>query len=342
VFPVGSCRSDPKFSFTRTDKGVIVDADQRAEQQTRVADLINDVSATTLAQDYILGEMRHFFRGANPEEFIDNLLSKINSSVLSLPNITRISQKFVASQSSGGTEHPFCLMYNLGLIGYVKDGAAGIGQRQIFMKPYEFNWQFEHILPVDPKTIYLVHPALHQLIKKKNYRFKYNRVRIGDGFPWTEYEVKTVEREKIKIFISYSHADAVAVERIAEYMDDSLNEKSVIHDIWLDKWKIRSGPGFLDQIAQGLRDSDYLILACSENSLKSPAVEIEWKTKFAQKFRDGQDRIFPILLRDTPVDDLPEYLNGIHAYRIENEDAKLITQLVDDILFWRDQTELSS
>ena len=323
-----------EISNSRRERGIIRDRQKVKKQQRIVANIVNRVSADDLAYDYLRSEMRLFFHNDDPDNFIENLISKINSSVLSLPNITRISDRFIAEHSWAGTHHPFCLLYNLGLLGYVDRNASSTDRQQIFKKPYEFDWNYENILPLNPHTYYLIHPSLHHLIQKKNYRFNFNKVGIGDGLLWGEKEEARVEREKIRIFISYSHDDADRVVKISECIEDHLNNKAIIHDIWLDIWKMKSGKWVQDQIFDGLHESDFLIFIVSQNSLGSEAVALEWKTKFSKKLKSGEDTIFPFIIDNTPFDQLPKFLEAIYCYKYDNNQEK-ITNLIDDILFWK-------
>ena len=323
-----------EISNSRKSRGRVTDNKEKKMLQKKIADIVNRVSATDLAYEYLRSEMRLFFQDDDPECFIDNLISKINSTVLSLSNVKRIAEHFASDPNWSGTKHPFCLLFNLGLFGYVADNASSTGKRQIFKRPYEFDWNYENILPVDPSTYYLIHPSLHHLIQKKNYRFNFNKVKIGNGLSWTKKNDKRMQQEKIKIFISYSHADWQYVDKIIETIEEYLNRKSILHDIWLDRWKMRSGKWMQDQILVGLEDSDFLIFIISMNSLGSNAVAVEWKTKFAKKISKGEDSIFPFLIDDTPYEDLPEFLKQIYSYRYENDRDKII-KLVEDILFWK-------
>ena len=322
-----------EISSTRKDRGLVTDKKKKKILLKKITDIVNCNSADQ-AYDYLRSDMRLFFQKDDPECFINSLISKINSSVLSLSNIKRISERFVSDPNWCGTKHPFCLLFNLGLFGYVADNASSTEKKQIFKKPYEFDWNYENILPIDPNTYYLIHPSLHHLIQKKNYRFNFNKVKIGNGSCWTKRNEKRIQQEKIKVFISYSHADLQYVDKIVEQIEEYLNLKSIMHDIWLDRWKMRSGKWIQDQIVVGLKDSDSLILIISRNSLGSNAVAVEWKTKFDSKITRGEDTVFPFIIDDTPYESLPEFLKQIYSFRHENNRDNVI-KLVEDILFWK-------
>lgn len=323
-----------KISTARQDRGLVAESAKNKQHQKLIAGIVNEESSV-LARTYLEMEMSPFYKGDVPQTYISGVLGRIGSTVLSLANLTRISEKFLDGGWTG-TTHPFCLLYNFGMLGYVAKTPQGTGQKQAFKKPYQFDWNYDHVLPKDPSTYFLIHPSIHHLIQTKNYGFKFNHVRIGDGLPWGKAEVAQVQAEKIRIFISYSHGNADMVENIAEVIEEYFNEKSVIHDIWFDKWKMRSGKWFQDQMSIGLAQSDYLILMVSKQSIGSNPVAVEWKSKFAKKLSAGEDTVFPFILDDTPYSELPDYLSHIHCYRYEGNRDKIV-RLADDILFWKEE-----
>ena len=321
-----------EISNSRSDRGIITDDKRRKKHTRKIADIVNRISAKE-AYEYIRSQMRPFFRGDDPQVFLNNLLSKINSSVLTLSNIKRISEKFSNEQQTIRTKHPFCILYNLCLLGVVTRSPSSTKKIQVFKKPYEFDWNHENVLPLNPDSYYLIHPSLHYLIQDKNYKFNFNKVRIGDGITWTKTFDKRIEKEKVKLFISYSHNDWDEVSYIVKQIEDYLLDKSILHDIWLDRWSMKGGRWIQDQIVDGLTNSDFLIFMVSRNSLGSKPVAVEWKSKFKQKFSEGEDSIFPFIIDDTKFDELPEFLTNIFSYRYEDKSS--IKRLVDDILFWK-------
>ena len=58
-------------------------------------------------------------------------------------------------------------------------------------------------------------------------------MKISNGFSWTKKNDKRIQQEKVKVFISYSHVDWHYVNKIVETIEEYLNLKSILHDIWL-------------------------------------------------------------------------------------------------------------
>lgn len=322
-----------ELSALRASRKIALDVKERKKLQHRITEMINRVSASNLAFEHLRSEMRMFFGKVDPEIFMDEFLSKINSSVLSLSNLKSVLKRYIGNSVGLNLEHPFCLLYNLGLLGYVNFDATGVNLRQMFRKPYQYVWNHDQIIPINPNTYYLIHPSLHDLIQKKNCHFKYSNVCVGDGLKWTKTDDSKIKKEMIRIFISYAHEDWHIVEHIAGIIEEYLGEHIVLHDIWLDKWKMRSGKWIQDQIVSGITESDYLILIISKNSMGSKAVSVEWKTKFREKIEKGDDTVLPFVIDDTRSVSMPEYIKNIYYYRYEQDDD-MIYRLVEDILFW--------
>lgn len=323
------------ISNARHGRGILNTADQIKKQQKLISIIVNKKSAE-LGRDYLVDEMSAFYKGDTPDRFIDSFLARIGSTVLSISALERITEKLIGSGWTG-TLHPFCLLYNLGLLGHVAIGADGLRYHQHFARPYQFDWNYHCILPKANQVHYLLHPALHNLVQTKNSAFRFNHVRIGDGLPWGKKQELQVKRETVRIFISYAHSDDKIVVEIANAIEEYFSNKSILHDIWFDKWKMKAGKWFQDQMAAGLTDSDYLILVASKSSLASNAVAAEWKTKFADKLSAGDDRVFPFLLPDASFSDLPKYLANIYSYRYDGS-REVVNRLVEDILYWHDAT----
>jgi hypothetical protein len=126
----------------------------------------------------------------------DRLLRLIDRNVLSPDDLARIAGSYASawleafSVAAPHTEHPFCALYKLGLLGYVGRDAETGEDVQIFRLPGEHPLDNVQVLP--PARAYLIHPALDDLIAERNPQYFENlndRNIIGRGRRWLRERV---------------------------------------------------------------------------------------------------------------------------------------------------------
>jgi TIR domain len=66
------------------------------------------------------------------------------------------------------------------------------------------------------------------------------------------------------VFISYSSKDKPIVEKIVGHLS------AMNISLWFDKWEIKVGDSIARKINEGIKQSGYLLLILSSNSIKSP------------------------------------------------------------------------
>jgi hypothetical protein len=303
--------------------------------------IVNRVSAK-LAEEYLVKEMKLFFRDLVPTDMVHELFSRMRSTLLSFHNIDYLARLF--SQVCEW-KHPFSLLYNLGLFGFVQQAVAAPKRYQYFKRPYQFAWSDNNILPEDRQGIYLLHPALHAFMRDKNPSAEYCPVLIGDGIPWTKKEDEVVRRETIRVFVSYSRADNGIVEPIVRLMEGYLEESLALFHIWFDQWSMEPGVPVHEQLKDALNESDFLVLMISENSVKSKFVGLEWEKKFFESFYDKEnhnaDQVLPVYLGNT-TPKLPDFIRPIFAVSYNGvKDEHSIKRLVDRMLSSHHKTRAS-
>jgi TIR domain len=322
---------------TRLGKGLATQLRDRrtADEQSRlqlVREEVNRASAD-LARDYLYNEMRLFFRGLPPQEVVRSLFSHVRSTVLSLSNVEQVSDMLLKEY---GWEDPFSLLYNLGLLGVVRDRVGNQSRYQAFKRPYEFDWGFDGILPRDSKGVYLLHPALLHLMLETNLRCKASGVLVGDGISWSDKNDRIVRGETIKVFVSYAHADEELVKEIVRLMDDHLDKETALFDIWLDSMKMEAGRAIHEQIGEAVKESDFLILVASPHSLKSEFVKLEWERKLFGPFynkNENRNRVLPIYVDGTGAADAPDFLRPIYGVAYDSRNgSETIRRLVEQLL----------
>ena len=147
--------------------------------------------AKTIATAYF-GEMAPHLDGFDS----DMLLRLIDRNVLSPDDLRRIAEVYTRTWleafavAAPHTEHPFCALFKLGLLGYVGRDAETGEDTQIFRLPGEHALDNVRVLP--PARIYLVHPVLDDLIAERNPKYFENlndRNVIGRGRRWLRERV---------------------------------------------------------------------------------------------------------------------------------------------------------
>lgn len=92
-----------------------------------------------------------------------------------------------------------------------------------------------------------------------------------------------------KLFISHSSADKQFVRGLAV---DLANRG---HQPWLDEWEILAGESITERVAQGVEDSDFLLLVLSDAAVRSRWVEQEWHAKHWAEINERQIKVIPLL-----------------------------------------------
>lgn len=314
----------------RPQRTIIADPTKSRAHQKEVARRVNETAGNVLARAYLQSELRLFFEGRDPIAMIMALLKRNQSTVLSMANLRRLSEVYRQSVPDA-LDHPFCLLMNVGLLGHVIPLGTDPGNVQTFKRPFEFYLNYHHILPEGDNNLFLLHPSLHFLAQMSNINFRFMGVRIGDELPWTRSDDRKVRDSKCSLFISYSHADWDTVSKVVQGIENRFNEKSRFLDLWIDRYKLKAGDWFLDQMSEAAEAAEFLVFMVSRDSLQSTAVQAEWQAKYLQGLRTRQRTLLPFIIDDSKFDELPLFLRGIHAYRYV-DGPETVTRLVDDII----------
>lgn len=153
--------------------------------ERRVREAVRE-EARIISKTY-LAEMRPHFDGFDP----DILLQVIPKSVMSANQLEKVREdykveflkKYECAQDY--TDHPFCALYKIGLLGYVGRDAESGDWTQIFQRPGEL--PIENIGALPKARTYLIHPSLDDAIAERQPRYFENlntRNIIGNGRRW--------------------------------------------------------------------------------------------------------------------------------------------------------------
>ncbi len=107
------------------------------------------------------------------------------------------------------------------------------------------------------------------------------------------------------VFISYSHHDRKFVERLAKRL------KKLEFDVWWDQWEIKVGDSIIQKVADGIKNSAFLVVVLSRNSVKSSWVQKELNTALGQQLAEKSITVLPILIDKFKPDQIPPLLSDI-------------------------------
>jgi hypothetical protein len=317
-------------------------SDERADE---IRNIVNAAMSDEIVYKYLVAEMIYFLTCLSHEIIIQELMKLISMNILNYDDMTYTCKKFNKQCKADCINckklHPFCELYNIGLLGVIDDDATANVKIQKFKKPYEFNKTMSGILP--NSLYYLIHPSLQNIVKKQNPNYNINdQILIGDAYPWNADFSDLVENEKIKIFISYSSKDSKLVEKICTDIKYRLLELGRPSDIWLDKWKLRGGQWYQQEIKAGIINCDVLLLVVTNNSLTSKWVESEWSSKYSEEEKHNI-KIIPLLV-DIIDSDLPLLLQTKHCLQMVKNDKKNyasnIIKISDDMVKYHTQSRM--
>lgn len=125
----------------------------------------------------------------------------------------------------------------------------------------------------------------------------------------------------MKVFISYSQRDEALASRVVA----SLEEGGL--DAWFSKREIMPGDNWADKIAQGLRESDAMVVLLTPNALESDSQRRD--IDYALSQRPFKRRLIPVLVGDSddfPSDRIPWIFNHLQTIKL-SENAKNEDQL---------------
>jgi hypothetical protein len=135
--------------------------------------------------------------------------------------------------------HPFCELYNIGLLGVLKNDEINGKYIQSFFRPSDVRKNVDKSLP--KSKLYILHPALEHIISDAkndlNYDKPYTVVRnfiVGHKLEWDEIDIKKIETSKImkKFNITNSDELELLIYEQLSFKKDNQNE-NVLQDFFI-------------------------------------------------------------------------------------------------------------
>ena len=103
------------------------------------------------------------------------------------------------------------------------------------------------------------------------------------------------DNSKVVAFLSHSSKDKAFIRQLAA----DLTKNNVT--VWLDEQMIKVGDSIADKISQGLAESDYFLVALSDNSVQSEWVKKELNHALISEIEEKEVKVLPLLLSNCEI-----------------------------------------
>ena len=103
------------------------------------------------------------------------------------------------------------------------------------------------------------------------------------------------DKSKVVAFLSHSSKDKAFVRQLAA----DLTRHNVT--VWLDEQRIKVGDSIADKVSQGLAESDYFLVALSDNSVQSVWVKKELNQALISEIEEKEVKVLPLLLSECEI-----------------------------------------
>lgn len=109
----------------------------------------------------------------------------------------------------------------------------------------------------------------------------------------------------MQIFLSYAAERREISDRIA------LRLRDADHEVFFDRDDLPAGEGFDKLIRERMQDSDLLVFLVSPESVAPGAYTHTELSLARQRWRRPSGHVLPVMVADTPYEDIPEYLKAV-------------------------------
>ncbi len=157
------------------------------------------------------------------------------------------------------------------------------------------------------------------------------------GIFYDQYHIKSLKPAagiaapalRSSLFISHSKNDRVFV---LEKLVAPLTKEYGL-DAWYFEADINPSEKWIESIAQGLRKCDWMVVVVSKHAAASPWVKEE--VTLALSKLDLKDKIIPVVLDDTPLETINDFLISRQAIFVANE-ANVAERIDQTLTLWND------
>ncbi|MCI4663194.1 MAG: toll/interleukin-1 receptor domain-containing protein [Neomegalonema sp.] len=110
----------------------------------------------------------------------------------------------------------------------------------------------------------------------------------------------------MKVFVSYASEQRAIVEPIAA----AIRERG--HSVFFDRSDLPEGSSYHDRIAAAVTAADALVFAVSPESVQEKRYTLTELLYAERKWPSPGGRVLPVIVAETPIDDLPAYLKSVN------------------------------
>ena len=299
------------------------------DAQDTIRRKVNKISSSNVFEDYLKSQRQFFLKTLRQDEHISTLFSLLPTNILRGEDLQNINAEFARRTGVPISDsHPFCELFNIGLLGTLRIDPITGDERQYFKKPYEFEWK--HCELVRRDRIYFLHPSLHGAIanERKNYLVN-KKVLIGDGCKWPRN--KTVFP---LIFHSHSSHDNAWLGEFLPLFSAQMSLSCPVAS-WHDESSLKVGAPILEGVERGVAASSIVLVYLSNRSLQSKWVDREWRMKYQKEIESGKIQVIAITIDELGQTDVPDLLQGkkmLHLPSLTSPDfQQKLARLCDDI-----------
>lgn len=234
--------------------------------------------------------------------------------------------------------HPFCELYNIGLIGTVKrDSDGDIIQR--FKSPMEFEWHTISHIPESP--YYVLHPALEALLSEKYVHNVEEDVVVANMTAWLDEWSRDIDNRTFKIFISYSTQNSDLRDRVISSLSRIFLRDKERFEVWVDVERIGVAEPIGGEIDKAIEWADAMICLASSDYLQSGWCTAEMKAMQTASMSNPHKRLFPFVVDGVKRKQLGALLGSNLIPEIDSSDELNILDAMQRIVKWLKQREQS-
>lgn len=292
-----------------------------------------NLKAGGIAETKIKSEMARFLKFFSDANLSARFFALLRGNVMRRSELREISG-YLSENSREA--HPFCELYNLGLIGVIKKDTDG-ELIQKFKSPMDFEWRFESHIP--DSDFYFLHPALEARLSEKYVINVEDNVVVSDGEVWKDKWSQEIEDKTFRVFISYSTSDADFMRRVTSAMSRVFLREKVRFEVWLDSKMIAPANKIDVEIGRGIDWANAMICLVTKDYLASRWCQAEFSAMHTAGMKDETKKLFPFVVDGVNRDALGALHSGVLVPGMDSGDDASILDGVQKVARWRRDNE---